>query len=80
MTWKRRQQELTRLRQKHHGSHWQEPFPDLSVPASPCTNGFGPTSHWGGAVRVDGVTISHLHKSGYQVMLPSEAAVFGRKV
>ena len=55
------------------------PFPDLSTTASPCTCGFGPTPARTPQVS-QGLIVSHLHKSTYQVLSRSEIQYAGRKV
>jgi hypothetical protein len=84
MKWKKRQREIKRLRAAHAGQRWAPPFPDLKEglrPLPPCNNILDlyameakppmPTPK--------GLTVDHFHKSGMQVILPSEIKDAGGK-
>ena len=85
MKWKKRLEELNRLRAKHGKDRsLVHKFPDLSVEqrTSPTSDRFGPPSlkkHHLEAILGPGFVVEHLHKSGYQVLLKSEAPWFGKK-
>ena len=86
MKWKKRKAELERLRTKHGKDRsLARSFPDLTVEnkCSPTSDrvDYRPLLKKEALVAILGpeFTISHLHKSGYQVLLKSEAPYFGRK-
>jgi len=79
MNWKARSLELAKLRAKHLAQAYQNEFPDLTTPPSPCTNGFGPTPARA-KLAATGFIVSHLHKSSYQVLGRNEVQYAGRKV
>jgi hypothetical protein len=86
MKWKKRKAEIERLRAKHGSDrNLARSFPDLSVEQRTA-----PTSDRLStppilkkeiltAILGPEFVISHLHKSGYQVLLKSEAPFFGKK-
>lgn len=86
MKWKKRQREIKRLRAAHAGRHWRAPFPDLkdgldSRKIAPCNNIL---DLYGAELKPsppppDGLIVDHLHKSGLQVLLPSELPWAGGK-
>lgn len=86
MKWKKRAAELQRLREKHGKDRsLVREFPDLSVEqrTTPCSNRFDtpPTLKKEALELILGpnFVISHLHKSGYQVLLKSDTGVLGKK-
>jgi len=84
MKWKKRQREIKRLRAAHAGRRWRAPFPDLSTTKSgvaPCNNILDLYSmEVKPAMPVpEGMVVSHFHKSGLQVVLPSEIKDAGGK-
>jgi hypothetical protein len=85
MKWKKRVEELNRLRAKHGKDRsLVHSFPDLSVEqrTSPTSNRFGPPGlkkHHLEAMLGSNFVVEHLHKSGYQVLLREDAKWFGRK-
>lgn len=60
--------QIARLKAKHRRSPWRNQFPDLSTPPSPTSDRITETRRWSKGVIVPGVTISHLHKQGYEVL------------
>jgi hypothetical protein len=86
MKWKKRLLEIERLRTKHGlDRSLVRQFPDLKVEqrTSPTSDRFYPpallSSHQMETILGTGFVVSHLHKSGYQVLLKDEAPWFGRK-
>lgn len=86
MKWKKRAKQITELKAKHGSDRsLARPFPDLSIEqnVAPLSNRFGPPPILPReklvAILGPGFTISHLHKSGYQVLPISEAPYFGKK-
>jgi hypothetical protein len=85
MKWKRRLEELNRLRAKHGKDRsLARSFPDLSVEqrTASTSDRFGPPGlkkHQVEAILGPDFVVEHLHKSGYQVLLRSEAPWFGKK-
>jgi hypothetical protein len=86
MKWKKRLQELNALRAKHGKDRSLiRKFPDLSVEkkTSPTSDRMGPppllkNEHLQ-AILGPNFVVSHLHKSGYQVLLKEDAKWFGKK-
>ena len=89
MKWRKRQREIKRLRASHAGRRWRNPFPDLSPRAAgvreprlpPCSNildcyGMEAKDH---TPTPEGIVVDHFHKSGLQVILPSEIKDAGGK-
>ena len=84
MKWKKRQREIKRLRAQHAGKQWRNPFPDLKEglrPLPPCSNildcyGMEAKDH---PPTPEGIIVDHFHKSGLQVILPSEIKDAGGK-
>jgi hypothetical protein len=84
MKWKKRQREIKRLRAAHAGRRWRAPFPDLATTKSgvaPCSNildlyGMEVKEHH---PPPEGLVVDHFHKSGLQVVLPSELPWAGGK-
>jgi hypothetical protein len=88
MKWKKRAAEIEKLRQKHGRDRSKvRSFPDLSVEqrpkVAPLSNRFGPPALISRevlqAILGPGFTVSHLHKSGYQVLSVKDAPYFGKK-
>jgi hypothetical protein len=85
MKWKKRLQEINSLRAKHgRDRRFARKFPDLSVEqrTAPTSDRFGPSGlkkHQLEAILGPSFVVEHLHKSGYQVLLKSEAPWFGKK-
>jgi hypothetical protein len=85
MKWKKRAKHIAALRAKHGKDRsLARPFPDLSVKhnVAPLSNRFGPPplKQEKEPVQLDPkYTVSHLHKSGYQVLLKTDAPSFGKK-
>jgi hypothetical protein len=86
MKWKKRQLEINQLRAKHgRDRSLVRSFPDLSVEqrTSPTSDRFYPpptlSIHQMQAILGPDFVVSHLHKSGYQVLLKCESPWFGRK-
>jgi hypothetical protein len=86
MKWKKRAKEIEMLKAKHGKDRsLARPFPDLSVKGNvaPLSNRLDTPPLLKKEVLVailgDGFVVSHLHKSGYQVMMRSEVPWFGRK-
>jgi hypothetical protein len=87
MKWKKRAAELQRLREKHgRDRSLARQFPDLSVEqrpgVAPISNKLGPTrlkKEVLQAILGPGFVVSHLHKSGYQVLSIKDAPYFGKK-
>lgn len=83
MKWKKRQREIKRLRAQHAGKQWRNPFPDLKEglrPLPPCNNIldlYG--SFQFPAKPTTNLVVDHFHKSGLQVVLPSEIKDAGGK-
>jgi hypothetical protein len=84
MKWKKRKREIKRLRAAHAGKRWRAPFPDLKEglrPLPPCNNildlyaAEAKPPH----PAPDGLIVDHFHKSGLQVVLPSELPWAGGK-
>jgi hypothetical protein len=86
MEWKKRKAEIARLKAKHGKDRSKaRSFPDLKIEhnVAPLSNRLDhPTLKHATLRAVLGseFTVSHLHKSGYQVMLKREASSFGKKV
>lgn len=88
MKWKKRAQELQRLREKHGRDRSKaRSFPDLSVEqragVAPLSNRLD-TPPLLAKAKLQAIlgpefVISHLHKSGYQVLRKSDAPYFGKK-
>lgn len=89
MKWKKRQREIKRLKAAHAGTRWKEPFPDLSISPreagarklAPCNNIL---DLYGAEAKQPmaspkGLVVDHFHKSGMQVILPSELPWAGGK-
>lgn len=84
MKWKKRQREIKRLRAAHAGQRWAAPFPDLKEglrPTAPLNNIL---DLYGAEAKPPmatpkGVVVDHFHKSGMQVILPSELPWAGGK-
>jgi hypothetical protein len=85
MKWKKRQREIKRLRAAHAGRHWRNPFPDLkdgldSRKIAPCNNIL---DLYGAEAKpplpATNLIVDHFHKSGMQVILPSELPWAGGK-
>lgn len=86
MKWKKRAKQIEELLAKHGlDRRLARPFPDLSVEqnVAPVSNRFGPPpiikKETLVAILGPEFTVSHLHKSGYQVLLKSDAPYFGKK-
>ena len=83
MKWKKRQREIKRLRAKHAGKRWQEPFPDLKEglrPLPPCNNILDLYGSFQFPPKpTTNLVVDHFHKSGLQVVLPSEIKDMGGK-
>jgi hypothetical protein len=86
MKWKKRLEELIRLRAKHgRDRHLARSFPNLKVEqrTAPTSDRMGPppllSKEQLTAILGPNFVISHLHKSGYQVLLKDEAPYFGKK-
>jgi hypothetical protein len=81
--WKKRQREIKRLRAEHAGKRWRAPFPDLKTAKpglAPCNNIldlYG--SFQFPAKPTTNLVVDHFHKSGLQVVLPSEIKDMGGK-
>lgn len=73
-------EDLARLKAKYKGQKYALPFPDLSTQPSPCSNKFDKAEQWSKGQKVEGVTITHLHKSTYQVLPANEVKYAGKKV
>jgi hypothetical protein len=89
MKWKKRKAELERLRAKHGKDRSLiRSFPDLSVEqrsrVAPLSNRLStpPILKKEVLIAILGpeYTISHLHKSGYQVFRKTDAPSFGKKI
>lgn len=86
MKWKKRAKQIEELKAKHgRDRSLVRSFPDLSVEqrTAPLSNRFGPPpllkKETLTAILGPEFTVSHLHKSGYQVLRKSEAPYFGKK-
>jgi hypothetical protein len=86
MKWKKRAAEIERLKAKHgRDRSLARPFPDLSVEqnVAPVSNRFYPPPLLSREVLVailgPDFVVSHLHKSGYQVLSKKDAPYFGKK-
>jgi hypothetical protein len=87
MKWKKRAKQIAELKAKHgRDRSLARSFPDLSVEhrpnVAPLSNRFDtPTLKKEQLALILGpeFTISHLHKSGYQVLLASDAPYFEKK-
>jgi hypothetical protein len=86
MKWKKRALEIEKLKAKHGKDRsLVRTFPDLRVEQSvaPMSNRLDTPPLLKKEVLVailgEGFVVSHLHKSGYQVMMKSEAKWFGKK-
>jgi hypothetical protein len=86
--WKKRAKQLSELQAKHgRDRSLVRTFPDLSVEqrpgVAPLSNRFGPPPFLEKkvieAILGPEFVVSHLHKSGYQVLLKSDAPYFGKK-
>jgi len=83
MKWKKRQREIKRLRAKHAGARWRAPMPSLreGLRLPTCNNildlyGMGAVAP---KAPPPGIIVDHFHKSGLQVVLPSEVKDAGGK-
>jgi len=83
MKWKKRQREIKRLRAAHAGGRWRPPMPNLreGLRLPRCNNildlyGMGAPEPM---PNPPGVVVDHFHKSGLQVVLPSEIKDAGGK-
>lgn len=73
--------EVARLRAKHRRSKYAIPFPDLSIKqVSPTSDRFDRVVRFSQGRSVPGLTISHFHKQGYQVVSKNDVQFAGRKV
>ena len=86
MKWKKRQREIKRLRAQHAGQRWRNPFPNLkdgldSRKVTPCNNILDLYAAEAKPVppAPPGLVVDHFHKSGLQVILPSELPWAGGK-
>jgi len=87
MKWKKRAAEIQRLREKHgRDRSMARSFPDLSVEhrpgVAPISNKLGPTRlkrEVLQAILGPSFVVSHLHKSGYQVLSVKDSPYFGKK-
>ena len=85
MKWKKRAAEIARLKAKHGRDRSKaRSFPNLTVEhnVAPLSNRFAPPTLKREALKAmlgPNFTVSHLHKSSYQVMLKREAPSFGKK-
>ncbi len=86
MKWKKRAKQIAELKAKHgRDRSLARPFPDLTVEhnVAPLSNRFDtpPVLKKEALITIlgPGFTVSHLHKSGYQVLLTSDAPTFGKK-
>jgi hypothetical protein len=86
MKWKKRAKQIAELKAKHGKDRsLARSFPDLSIEhnVAPLSNRLSTPPILKKdileAILGPGFTISHLHKSGYQVLLTSEAPTFGKK-
>jgi hypothetical protein len=86
MKWKKRAKQIAELQAKHgRDRSLARSFPDLTVEhhVAPLSNRLStpPVLKKDMLVAILGpqFTVSHLHKSGYQVLLKSEAPYFGKK-
>ncbi len=86
MKWKKRAKQIAELKAKHgRDRSLAREFPDLTVEhnVAPLSNRFDtpPVLKKETLVAIlgPGFTVSHLHKSGYQVLLTSDAPTFGKK-
>ena len=86
MKWKKRLQEINSLRAKHgRDRRFARKFPDLSVEqrTAPTSDRMGPMpllkQEQLEAILGSNFVVSHLHKSGYQVLLKEDTKWFGRK-
>lgn len=83
MKWKKRQREIKRLRAAHAGQQWRAEIPNLKEglrPLPPCNNIldlYG--SYEQPAKPTTNLVVDHFHKSGLQVILPSEIPDAGGK-
>jgi hypothetical protein len=83
MKWKKRKAEIERLRARYARSPYREPFPDLSTTKS----GVAPLGNSLNQYRTEApqpkpktaLIVDHFHKSGLQVILPSELPWAGGK-
>lgn len=83
MKWKKRQRELESLRRKHAAQRFAIPFPDLATTKS----GVAPLGNILDQYRMEApapkpqtkLIVDHFHKSGMQVILPSELPWAGGK-
>ena len=86
MKWKKRLKQINELKAKHGKDRsLARPFPDLTVEhnVAPLSNRMDTPPILKKdvleAILGPAFTISHLHKSGYQVLLTSETPWFGKK-
>jgi hypothetical protein len=86
MKWKKRLEELQRLQAKHGRDRSKaREFPSLKVEqrTAPTSDRFGPPALLSkeqlSAILGPDFVISHLHKSGYQVLLRGDVPWFGKK-
>jgi hypothetical protein len=86
MKWRKRKIEIDGLRAKHgRDRSLARSFPNLKVEqnTAPTSDRFGPPpllpQETLEAILGPNFVVSHLHKSGYQVLLKSEAPYFGKK-
>jgi len=83
MKWRKRKKYLARLRAKHAGNPWRQPFPDLKEGLRPLPSCSNILDLYGAfqapAKPPTNLVVDHFHKSGLQVILPSEIKDAGGK-